>query len=73
MEELKVYIRRVMLWEFKDNENATETAKKIRNVHGQRVITGRHVPNWFLKFYSVDKSLRNEPKSGCSSDINQDA
>ena len=39
MEELKVYIRQAMLWVFKRNKNATETAKKISSVHGQGVIT----------------------------------
>ena len=29
MEELKVHIRHVMLWEFKNNKNATETAQNI--------------------------------------------
>ena len=28
MEELKVHIQHVMLWEFKNNKNTTETAKK---------------------------------------------
>ena len=37
MEELKVHIRCVMLWEFKNNKNKTEIAKK--NVYGQDVIT----------------------------------
>ena len=39
MEELKVHIWHVMLWEFKNNKNATETAKKISSIHGHRVIT----------------------------------
>ena len=28
MEELKVHIQHIVLWEFKNNKNATETAKK---------------------------------------------
>ena len=29
MEEQKVHIQYVMLWEFKNNKNTTETTKKI--------------------------------------------
>ena len=43
MEKLKVHIRHVMLWEFKNNKNATETAQKISCVYGQDVITKRQV------------------------------
>ena len=39
MEELKVHIQHVMLWEFKNNKNATRTAKKICSVYGQGDIT----------------------------------
>ena len=34
MEELKVHIRHIMLREFKNNINATETFKKISSVYG---------------------------------------
>ena len=73
MEDLKVHIRHVMLWEFKNNKNATETAKKICSVYGQGVITDRQVRNWFSKFRSGDTSLRDEPRPGRSSDLDQDA
>ena len=45
MEELKWHIRRVMLWEFKNNKNAIKAAKKICSVYGQGVITDRQVRN----------------------------
>ena len=32
MDERKVHIRHVILWEFKNNKNATETTKKVSNV-----------------------------------------
>ena len=73
MDELKVHIRHVILWEFKDNKNATETAEKICNVYGQDVITTRQVRNWFAKFRSGDISLKVEPKPEQSSDIDEDA
>ena len=39
MDEQKVHIWHVMLWEFKNNKNTAETAKKISSVYNQRVIT----------------------------------
>ena len=45
MKEMKVHIRYVMLWEFKNNKNNTETARKISSVYGQDVITDCYVRN----------------------------
>ena len=62
MEELKVHI--VTLWEFRNNKNAKEIAKKICSV-----ITDHQIQNWFSKFHSGDMSLRDEPRT----DLNEDA
>ena len=43
MEELKLRIRHVMLQEFKNNKNTTETAKGICSVYGQGVLTDHKV------------------------------
>ena len=40
MEEVKVHIQHVMLWEFKNNKNTIETTKKISSVYGLGDITG---------------------------------
>ena len=50
IEKLKIYIRHSMLWEFKNNKTASETAKKISSVYAQRVVSDRQVRNWFFKF-----------------------
>ena len=69
MKEVKVHIWHVMLWEFKNNNNTTETVKKVCSVYGQHVITDCKVPNWFP---SSDTSLTDEPKPE-HSDIDQAA
>ena len=66
MEKLKA-----MLWQFKNNENTTETAEKISSVYG--FITNCQIQNWFSKFRSGDMSLRDESRPGCSSDFDQDS
>ena len=69
MEKLKVYIRPVTLWEFKNIKNATETAKKISCIYCQGVITV--LWNWCSMFRSGDTSLRDELRLGRSSDLDQ--
>ena len=72
MEGLKVHICYVMLWEFKQGNNATETAENICSicsVYGDGTITDRAVRNWFVKFRSGDTSLKDEPRQGRSSDF----
>ena len=73
MEGLKVHISHVMLWEFKQGNNATETAEEICSVYGKDIITDRAVRNWFVKFCSGDTSLKDEPRPGRSSDFDDDA
>ena len=72
MKELKVHIPHVM-WDFNNNKNATEIAKKICSVYGKRVIIDLQVRNWFSKFRFNDTSLRDEPSPGRSSDLDQNA
>ena len=55
MKEVKVHIRHLMLWKFKNNKNSTETSKKMASIYGQGVITDSQIRNWFSKFCSGDK------------------
>ena len=45
MNELKVHIRKVLL--FKNNKNDTKTARKIRNVYNQAINTNHKSKNHF--------------------------
>ena len=56
MAELKVHNWHVM-WEFKNNKNVSESAKKICC---QGLITDYQVQNKFSKFHSGNKSLRDK-------------
>ena len=71
MEELNVHIWHVMFWEFYNNKNVIETAKKIGSIHGQGVITDNQVWNWFSKFHSSNTSFRDEPRPGWSSEFDE--
>ena len=51
----------------------TETAWKITSVYSQSIITDCQVQNWFSKFHFGDISLKEEPRLGHSSDLDQNA
>ena len=68
IEELKGHIQFVMWWEFENSKKYDRKAKKICSVYGQGLITDWQVQNWFSKF-----CLSDESRSGCFSDVNQDA
>ena len=57
MEEIKVYIWHIMLWEFKSNKNAVESDQKIQN--------------WISRFQTSDTMLRKEHRQGPSLDLDQ--
>ena len=64
MEELNMHIWDATFWEFTNNKNATETAKKICRVNDQGVITDYQVSNWFSKLLYGNTWSRGKPRSG---------
>ncbi|KOX68336.1 Histone-lysine N-methyltransferase SETMAR [Melipona quadrifasciata] len=69
MESKKVHIRHVMLWEFTQGNSAKATTEKICSVYGEGLISDRAVRSWFAKFRSGDTTLKDEPRAGRSSDL----
>ena len=57
-----------MLWEIKNNKNATKRANKIYSIYDQSVITDSQVWKWFSNFRSDDTLLKDESRSEGSSD-----
>ena len=68
MEEMKVHIQHVVLWEFTNSKNTTEIAKKTCK-DKVSLLTAKSETG----FQSFNILLKDEPKSGCSLDLNQDA
>ena len=60
IDELKVNIWLVRLWNFKNNKNTGKV--KISSVYGKDAITDYLVWNLFSKFNSGNISLRDEPR-----------
>ena len=61
-----------MLQEFTNDKNVTDTGEKISSVYDQGGITDRQVQNWFSKFRSGDTLLKDESRTGCTSEFDQD-
>ncbi|XP_026670043.1 uncharacterized protein LOC108625779 isoform X1 [Ceratina calcarata] len=56
-----------------DKGNSAEaTAKKIRSVYGEELITDRAVSDWFAKFRSGDTTSKDELSAGGPSDFDDD-
>ena len=64
MENGKVHIRQVMLWEFKQGNSAKATFDKKCSVHGKVRITDYAVNKWFLEFHSGNMILNDELRVG---------
>ena len=56
--------RPIFLYEFKLNQSAAETARKINQAFGNDSVNERTDRRWFAKFRSGDFSLEYEPRSG---------
>jgi len=50
MEVTKEYIQNILLYEFNKDNNATESAKNIKAVYGDRTISVSQCQRWFQKF-----------------------
>ena len=56
--------RPIFLYEFKLNQSAAETVRKINQEFGNDSVNKRTVRCWFAKFRSGDFSLEDEPRNG---------
>lgn len=71
MESQKVYIRHVMLWNFKQENSAFETAKKC-TMCTTGVIIDQALRNKFARFNFGDKILKDEPMTERPRNFNGD-
>lgn len=67
-----MHIRRDILQELKQGNNAITMAEKMCDVYVSDMVIDRATRNWFVEFRFGDKSFEGEPKTGCSLDFNND-
>ena len=72
MEPTKEHFRHILLYYFHKGKNAEQVAKKLRDLYGDKALKERQCRNWFTKFRSGDFSLKDEPRSGRPSEVDDD-
>lgn len=60
-----------MLYEFKKNININKAAKNIQSVYGIDEVTVRMCRGWFEKFRRSDFTLKDDPRTGWPSEIEE--
>jgi len=72
MEVTKEHIRHILLYEFNKGNNATESARNIKAVYGNRTISVSQCQRWFKKFRAGNYGLEDEPRLGRSVELDED-
>jgi len=58
----KVHFRHLMLFFYRKDKNATQTANKICAVYGEGAIAERTVRKWFARFKAGDFNLNDQER-----------
>ena len=66
------HFRHILLYYFQKGKNAVQARKKLYDVYGERSLTERQCQNWFARFRSGDFDLKDAPRSGRPTKIDED-
>ena len=66
------HFRYIILHYFRKGKNAVQVRKKQYGVHGEQSLTERQYQNWFARFRSGDFDLKDIPRSGRPTEIDDD-
>ena len=64
--------RHILLYYFRKNKNPVQARKKLHDVYGEKSLTERQCQNWFVRFRSGDLYLKDAPRSGRPTEVNDD-
>jgi len=67
----RAYLAYFALW-FNKGNNATESARNIKAIYGDRTISVSQCQRWFQKFRAGNYSLKDEPRPGRSVELDED-
>lgn len=68
----KVHLRHVMLYEFRKGTNVAAAVKNIQDVYQDQAPAKRTVEKWFARFRRGKFNLKDKPRSGRPSDIDDE-
>ena len=64
------HFRNILLYYFRKGKNAVQARKKLNYVYGEKSLT--ECQNWFARFRSGDFDLKDAPRSGCPTEVDDD-
>ena len=62
----------ILLYYFRRGKNAVQAWKKLYDVYSEKSLTERQCQNWFARFRSVDFDLKDAPRSGRPTEVDDD-
>jgi len=71
MKVTKEHILHILLYDFNKGNNATESARNIKAVYGDRRISVSHCQRWFQKFRAGNYRLEDEPRPERSVELDE--
>ena len=66
------HFRYILLYYFRKGKNAVQDRKKLYDVYGEKSLTERQCQNWFARFRSGDFDLKDAPRSGRPTKVDDD-
>ena len=63
------HYRHILLYYFRKGKNAVQARKKLYDVYGDKSLTERHFQNWFARFRSGYFNLKDAPRSGRPTEV----
>ena len=66
------HFRHILLYYFRKVKNAVQARKKLYDVYGEKSLTERQCQNWFARFRSGDFDLKDSPRSGRPTEVDDD-
>ena len=66
------HFRHILLYYFRKGKNAVQAWKKLYDADGEKSLTERQCHNSFARFRSGDFDLKDAPRSGCPSEVDED-
>ena len=66
------HFRHILLYYFRKGKSAVQARKKLYHVYGGKSLTERQYQNWFARFRSGDSHLKDAPRSGRPTEVDND-
>ena len=72
MEIPNCHFRHILLYYFRKGKNVVQARNKLYDVYGEKSLTERQCQNWFARFRSGNLDLKDAPRSGRPTEVDDD-